>query len=502
MNANGGKVALVSAGNVSEVGGTVTASGLIVDAAGDVAFGIQETGNTAAFGNSNAVGTVAGSAGGVFGFLNGGALTIGVVPSVLDVASQSGISASANPAGDVLIQTNGAGQPLTLAGNILGGGRAVLDSAGAFSQIGAMNVSDPVLAIDTAGSGVGSLLSFIPSTNVNASAIVNLPPAGRTNNAIVFAGLQAPNSTVLLFADRGVVNGAMNVGQLGLSGTGASADLNGSIGGVTGPNAALSGSRSPGPDAAYLFNGCIIAAASCSPPPPSPPPTTTVQPTPTLNLPPLEFLVVAPQGPDELSILTVVPNLTATLNLVTPQPVTAREQQDPDKPVINIFDEERLCTETHRPSADRERTVRATSLRWLAIGAVLVSAFWGCETPPSNTYVSGSQRAAVTKRAVGNNEVDEPCHFRRLATGDFGIGARRAVALYCGNWQQPSGRIFELGDAAGGSSIRWPPRAVGATISTRALSAARRPHTRILDGAPALSDAMHQAHRAAGRIWH
>jgi hypothetical protein len=131
--------------------------------------------------------------------------------------------------------------------------------------------------------------------------------------------------------------------------------LNGSIGGVTGPNAALSGSRSPGPDPAYLFNGCIIAAASCGPASsPLPPPTTIVQSTPTVNLPPFEFLVVAPQGPDELSILTVVPDLTATLNLVTPQPVTAREQQDPDTPVINIFDEERLCTE----AAGQGRTAR------------------------------------------------------------------------------------------------------------------------------------------------
>jgi filamentous hemagglutinin family protein len=336
VNANGGPVALVSAGNASETGGAVMASGLIVDAAGNVAFGTQETGNAVVLGNPNAVGTVAGSAGGAFGFLNAAALTIGTVPSVLDVATQSGISASA---GDVLIQTNGAGQQLTLAGNISAGGRAILDSAGAFSQIGSVNVSAPVLAIDTTGSGVGSLLSFIPPTNVSAGVIGNLPPAGRTSNAMGFAGLQAPNSTVLLFADRGVVDGVMNVGQLGLSGTGASADLNGSIGGVTGPTAALSGFRSPGPDPVYLFNDCIIAATNCGLPPV-----------------PVEFLVVDPQAASELAVLAVVPNLTATVTLVTPQPVTAGEQQDPDTPVINIFDEERLCTETAGPAQTaRER---------------------------------------------------------------------------------------------------------------------------------------------------
>jgi filamentous hemagglutinin family protein len=355
VNANGGRVALVSAGNASEAGGIVMASGLILDAAGNVAFGIQEAGNTAILGNANAVGTLSGSAGGVFGFLNAGALTIGTVSSVLDVASQSGIAASAAPVGDVLIQTNGATQQLTLAGNISAGGRAILDSAGAFSQIGTVNVSDPVLAIDTTGSGVGTLLSFIPSTNVGASAISNLPPAGRTSNPMSFGGLQALNSTVLLFADRGVVNGAMNVAGLGLSGTGASANLTGSIAGVTGPIAALGGFRDPGPDPNYLFNDCIIAATSCGQPlPPTVPSPPTAQ-LPTTLPPPTEFLVVEPQAASELSILTIVPNLTATLNLITPQPVTARELQDPDTPVINIFDEERLCTETPAGPAQTAR---------------------------------------------------------------------------------------------------------------------------------------------------
>src|SRR4029077_16457799 len=138
INANGGRAALVSAGNANEAGGTVTASGLIVEAAGHVSFGITESGNTVAFGNANSVGTVAGVAGGVFGFLNGPALTVGTVPTVGDVGAMSGISASAGAAGDVLIQTNNVGQSLTLAGDISGGGRAIFDTAGGFSQTGAV----------------------------------------------------------------------------------------------------------------------------------------------------------------------------------------------------------------------------------------------------------------------------------------------------------------------------------------------------------------------------
>src|SRR5215469_5498971 len=268
ITAGGGSsnAALVaSAGNASELDDpAVMASGLIIDAAGNVSFGV--TGGKVFPANANAVGTLAGTAGGSFGFLNGPALTIGTVPATGGVASQSGISASATTAGDVLIQTNNLGQPLTLASNISAGGRAILDTAGGFSQTGAVTVTAPVLAIDTTGSGVGTLLGFITSTNVNANVIAGLPPAGKTSNPMQFADLSAPNSVVLLFADQGAITGAMQAGQFGLSGIGSVANLRGSINGVTDPTAALLGIRDPGPAPTYLFNGCIIAAASCSVP--------------------------------------------------------------------------------------------------------------------------------------------------------------------------------------------------------------------------------------------
>ena len=181
VNANGGSVALVSAGNALEAANAaVTASGLSVNAAGDVAFGIIEVDGTISFGTPNNVGTLAGTAGGVFGFLNGSALTVGAVPSVVDVAAQSGVSASATTAGDVLIQTNNAGQPLTLTGNFTAGGRAIFDTAGAFIQIGAVSVTAPVLAVDTTGSGVATMLGIVnrqPSTP--ARSPVCRPPAIR-----------------------------------------------------------------------------------------------------------------------------------------------------------------------------------------------------------------------------------------------------------------------------------------------------------------------------------
>jgi hypothetical protein len=346
-----GNVALVAAGNAAENGGVVTASGLIVDAGGDVSFGIAKIGSTVVFGSTNAVRTLAGIAGGTFGFLNGPALTVGTMPLVADVASRSGISASAALADDIFIQTNAPGQQLTLAGNVMAGGKAIFDTAGGFFQVGTATVIAPVLAIDTTGRGVDTLLTFI-SSNANASAAANLPPSGHTTNPMRFDNLEAPQSVVLLFADQGVVTGNINVGQLGLSGTGAIADLRGAIGGVAGPTAALIGFRDPAPEPTYLFNDCVIAAATC---------------VVLAGAQPVQFLITQPQAASELQTVMELETVTATVTatskpsaqfiIVTPQVVrVGRERQDPDAPVINIFDEERLCDETAgSPSSGRER---------------------------------------------------------------------------------------------------------------------------------------------------
>jgi CHAT domain-containing protein len=137
----------------------------------------------------------------------------------------------------------------------------------------------------------------------------------------------------------------------------------------------------------------------------------------------------------------------------------------------------------------RPRAVPGSALRRLVFATPLAAALSGsgCESPPPSVYVSGLQPTPeVAIVAVGNNQVGEPCHYQPASTGDFGIGAQRSVALYCGYWGQPSGRIFELGDADAArldtlaTSGRWrsyiePRFACGAPDATR-----------ILDGAPAI----------------
>ena len=75
------------------------------------------------------------------------------------------------------------------------------------------------------------------------------------------------------------------------------------------------------------------------------------------------------------------------------------------------------------------------TLRRSVVAAGLIAALLGsgCESPPPDVYVSGSQpAAAVGVVAVGSNQVGEPCHYQPVSGGDFGIGAKRAVDLYCG----------------------------------------------------------------------
>jgi hypothetical protein len=304
---------------------------------GNVFFGVTEAGTMVTLGMPNDVETLAGHAGGIFGFLNGPALTIGTVPAILDVAARSGIAASPAATGDILIETIGTGQPLTLAANLSAGGRAFLDTAGSFAQLGAVTVTAPVFAVDTTGDGIARLLAAIPSPGIGAGAIALLPPSS-TDNPMQFADLVAPSSAVLLVAGRGAIGGIMTVGQLGLSGTGGSADLFGSIAGVTGPTAALLGLRNPGAEAAYLFNGCIIAGAFC------------------VAQPSGGGLLIVQQPATVLTALITLPVLTATVNFITPETVRGKPPANPDQPVINIFDEERLCAETANPSyPQRER---------------------------------------------------------------------------------------------------------------------------------------------------
>ena len=82
------------------------------------------------------------------------------------------------------------------------------------------------------------------------------------------------------------------------------------------------------------------------------------------------------------------------------------------------------------------------SLVWL----LLVWFVAGCQAPPPEAFVAGAGGIASSAVSVGANEVGEPCRFQATpATG----GAAREAMLFCGDWEQPSGRVVELATTAG-----------------------------------------------------
>jgi hypothetical protein len=118
--------------------------------------------------------------------------------------------------------------------------------------------------------------------------------------------LTAPDFVTLLLAGQGLASGQIQVLDLGLSGTGATATLSGSVRNISGPGAAAIAVPNPRAQNQYLLNGCVIGSPNC------------------VLLPPL--VPVQPQLVREIDILALQP-----------------QREDVDSPVINIFDEERLC---------------------------------------------------------------------------------------------------------------------------------------------------------------
>ncbi|HEY3909075.1 MAG TPA: CHAT domain-containing tetratricopeptide repeat protein [Stellaceae bacterium] len=118
------------------------------------------------------------------------------------------------------------------------------------------------------------------------------------------------------------------------------------------------------------------------------------------------------------------------------------------------------------------------------LGAIVAIALFGCQGPPPNVYASGGPGSAAAESIpVGDNQVGEPCSYRIVAASEFGVGAVRAAALYCGNWHQPSGRIFELSGAADRGAAQTGPwrRYLGPRFSCGAPT-----ETQLQGNAPAL----------------
>jgi len=83
---------------------------------------------------------------------------------------------------------------------------------------------------------------------------------------------------------------------------------------------------------------------------------------------------------------------------------------------------------------------------WL-VAAVLAGALFGCQNPPPEAYVSGTDKGDEASAVpIGNNDVGEPCRYQLVSGGGAEVGARREANIYCGPWEQPSGHVAELAE--------------------------------------------------------
>ena len=152
--------------------------------------------------------------------------------------------------GDLLGTADGL-MNLTGSFKLSAGKNLVLVSNGAFTQRGTLTVGSPDIVIDTTGrtGGASQLLTDLLAaqgggTSIANASIIKAPqfrPSGGTQNAISFdtGTINTNSSVMLLLGDAGTMTGTVNLGGLGVSGLGGSADLHGSIAGSTTQTAAL-----------------------------------------------------------------------------------------------------------------------------------------------------------------------------------------------------------------------------------------------------------------------
>ncbi len=371
VNAGSAAVALTSAGSISQTGGIITATTLTGSSVGGMSLGgANQVANLGASANAGGGGLLLTDAQAltVTGAVDAGSANLTLTSSgalVVNAPLVAGKDAVlTTTGGDLTILSNitagSTGNLLataTGATNVTGpiglnaGSNIVLASNGAFTQSGTLTVKSPDLVIDTTGKNASALLSeFLSvsgSNTITDQAVIRnalFNPSGNSN-PITFKGtLAADGSILLLLANQGAITGgssgnpAITVKQLGVSGTGGTAALFGTIGGNSTNTAAQNSGINPRSDNDYRFNDCVIGSITCILAP--------------------GLVLIQPQAVSQVDILVArhaedvfVIRPAEDLSVATPA------DADIDAPLINIFDEERLCEQLLRSDPERAKEV-------------------------------------------------------------------------------------------------------------------------------------------------
>jgi hypothetical protein len=141
------------------------------------------------------------------------------------------------------------------------GGVVLFSSSGSFTQTLKTAFQSKVAAIDTTGRGIDTLGSVV-SSDATADTIARIGQSGGGAN-ISLESVSNADLVMLLNAGIGKVGGRVDVQQLGVFGTNGSADMNGTVRGVTGQGAGQLVVKVQQPDNNYRFNDCAMGSPTC-----------------------------------------------------------------------------------------------------------------------------------------------------------------------------------------------------------------------------------------------
>ncbi len=241
LNSATGTLTLAATGPISQTGGAITANLLTLSAGGSASLAMNN-----AIANLGAV-TVSATGDGDF---------------VLQDTSNLALVGNASVAnGAIAIATTGT---MTVAGSLAftSTGHVGLGSAG-FNEAGSFTISGaPAVIVDATGL-TAVQLDAITVTNSSQASSLPLGPGVSGGPVISFGGFDAAGSTLLISVDNGSVTGNVMVAGLGISGSGDTIDLFGSIAGVSNEFAAILAVRAQGPDNDDRFNSCAIGSPAC-----------------------------------------------------------------------------------------------------------------------------------------------------------------------------------------------------------------------------------------------
>ena len=116
---------------------------------------------------------------------------------------------------------------------------------------------------------------------------------------------------------------------------------------------------------------------------------------------------------------------------------------------------------------------------------LMVSVLLGCaELPPEHRLSLADQGGATKALSAGTDQTGEACRYEPM-TRDIPSGVESGFNVFCGTWQQPSGRVFQGNAAASGDLAGLARSSAWRSYLEQRIACGEPENTSILNGSPA-----------------